>query len=571
MILCIIRILQRWGDTYTYTAVSSLASTPNNIKNISQLIRQSGNGMIRAITLFAFVISGTAAGSCPAVDSVNSFIGTGGIGFGYGGVNPAAQTPNGPMRLGPDTTNTMANVGYRHFSGYNYLDDQIRAFSHTHLVGAGLNDLGNFGIMPVRVHGERGGDDETDLMRAWMGLDNVRDELEQNTRVWWSMFNKSTENASPGQYGVFLERPSVQASLLATGRSTAVHKYVFSPTADANAVFEPAVVLDVCHASHLSDGLLRDQKCDIASLDIGDDLNSFTATVFFSGKFWMYLYGQFESAGMSPKKWITCSNGDGRLGCSSSIRSASTENHFLFSRVSFGPQSSNSPVSVELRVALSFISGEQAKKNFGAIDNSMSFDDLAVATKQVWCNALSFMEIKPLEGDAEILPILMSASYRALMTPTDYTEEGDVYLGLDKNVHNAVTERSTMYPDSSATNGKVMRFYSDFSFWDTFRTLHPWLLLIDESLSVGILRSVSEMTQQQGGFPRWVLANVDISCMIGLHGGAAALEGALVGLGDEFDVRGIQQMLLSQATQVRFCYSKPPAALTFVDIGFLFI
>lgn len=506
--------------------------------------------MLRSISLLSAVLSIAGAEQCPALDNVNSFIGTGGLGFGYGGVNPGAQTPSGPMRLGPDSTNTMANVGYRHFSGYNYLDDQIRMFSHTHTVGAGLNDLGNFGVMPVRVHNGHSSGDETEAMRSWLGLGNVRDSLEQHTRVWWSMFNKTTESASPGRYDVFLETPRAHASMLATGRSTAVHKYTFEADHSGTGVFEPAVVLDVCHASHLSDGLVRDQKCGIASLEISDDLQSFTATVFFSGKFWIYLYGEFGFSGIAPKKWTTCGNGDGQLSCSSDTRSASTENHFLFSRISFGPQPVSSDVVVELRVALSFISGEQAKKNFGAVDTSASFESLVKTTRQTWCDALSHLAITPLDGDLDIVPMLMSANYRVLMTPTDYTEEGGVYLGLDKAVHAVEEERNAMYPESTVSNPKSMQFYSDLSFWDTFRTLHPWILLTDESWAVGILRSVSEMTLQQNAFPKWVLANVDINCMIGLHGGATALEGALVGLDKEFDVYGIQQMLLHQATEV---------------------
>lgn len=31
--------------------------------------------------------------------------------FSIGGVNPGAQMPHGPMRLGPDTTNTLVNIG----------------------------------------------------------------------------------------------------------------------------------------------------------------------------------------------------------------------------------------------------------------------------------------------------------------------------------------------------------------------------------------------------------------------------------------------------------------------------
>jgi predicted alpha-1,2-mannosidase len=530
------------------------------------------------LLLPALLLGGTSAtetgpgATCPAAAAVNGFIGTGGLGFGYGGMNPAALTPGGPMRLGPDSTNTLANVAYRHFSGYNYLDDQIRMFSHTHMVGAGMNDLGNFGVMPVRIFDrhETENENETDTMLHWLQLGQARDKVDQHTRVWWSMFNKSTEWAAPGRYGVYLETPRVQAALLATGRSTAVHRYTFEASADTDTdattttttttatadrtrgMFDPAVVLDVCHLAHIGEGIFRDQKCQVARLEIADDMQSFTASVYDANRLWIHLYGEFGFDGLAAERWDTCSNAAGGLGsidCSSEARSGSTEYGMLFSRVSFGPMSVAKAADVELRVALSFISTEQAKKNFNAIDNSLPYESLVEATQKIWCDALSFLSVVPLEGDTDMAAILLSASYRALMTPADYTEEGGVYLGLDQQIHDVAAERAGMYPDSASVSSKALQYYSDFSFWDTFRTLHPWLLLTDESLAVGILRSVSEMTQAQMAFPKWVLASVDTGTMIGVHGCALALEGALAGLGKEFDVLGIQKMLIGQFTE----------------------
>jgi hypothetical protein len=58
--------------------------------------------------------------NCDAYDKVNCFIASGGLGYGYGGINPGAQLPFSPLRLGPDTTDTVIDISYRHFSGYNY-------------------------------------------------------------------------------------------------------------------------------------------------------------------------------------------------------------------------------------------------------------------------------------------------------------------------------------------------------------------------------------------------------------------------------------------------------------------
>lgn len=41
-------------------------------------------------------------------------------------------------------------LGFYHCGGYYYNDTHIRAFSHTHLVGAGIADFGNLGVTVTR-------------------------------------------------------------------------------------------------------------------------------------------------------------------------------------------------------------------------------------------------------------------------------------------------------------------------------------------------------------------------------------------------------------------------------------
>jgi len=39
---------------------------------------------------------------------------------------------------------------FQHYGGYSDADHFLRAFSHMHLVGAGVLDLGIFGILPQK-------------------------------------------------------------------------------------------------------------------------------------------------------------------------------------------------------------------------------------------------------------------------------------------------------------------------------------------------------------------------------------------------------------------------------------
>ena len=78
------------------------------------------------------------------------FLGTGGFGFGCGSNSPAVQVPFSYVRLGPDTSplEKITYMPFQHFGGYDNSDKAVRAFSHMHLVGAGVIDMGIFGILP---------------------------------------------------------------------------------------------------------------------------------------------------------------------------------------------------------------------------------------------------------------------------------------------------------------------------------------------------------------------------------------------------------------------------------------
>ena len=469
-----------------------------------------------------------------------------GLAFGYGGINPGATYPAGPLRLGPDTSYTVGNADYRHFSGYNYLDDLIRGFSHTHLVGAGMGGLGNFGVMPVRLSKEEADGD----VEGWIDPDP-----EAREKVWWSPMEKASEVASPGQYGVKLTKPNVDVSLIATSRLSAVHEYTFTPTASSSEAYSPAFILDVCHSAQVTAGLHKEHDCRNASITFSSDLSSFRASVLVSRGIRMFLYGEVSLSSGHPAGLSTCSNQDTEhlIRCSRDTTTThSSSNGILFTRLHFQQVEASVTSLLQLRVALSFISEDQAYINLlhSPAASAQDRDVWVEGTRAAWCEALAPLSVHSMEGDDDLDVQLYSALYRSVLTPSDYTEEGGVYQGLDQAVHNVTADRLNLYnTDHTSSSGKTMAYYSDFSFWDTFRTQHPWILLVDEPVAVGVLRSIGEMTQQHNGFPKWVMATVDTGSMVGLHGASTCLEAGLSGLGEEFDLQGIQQMLVHQATE----------------------
>jgi putative alpha-1,2-mannosidase len=112
-------------------------------------------------------------------------IGAGGFGFGCGSNSPAAQVPYSFVRLGPDTAPLLKKeyFKFQHFGGYNTADLYVRAFSHLHLVGAGVLDMGIFGILPMKSH-------------------DKKPTIPGDNKV---LFFKESEFAEPGYYRVDLE------------------------------------------------------------------------------------------------------------------------------------------------------------------------------------------------------------------------------------------------------------------------------------------------------------------------------------------------------------------------------
>jgi len=146
---------------------------------------------MRKFSSIAFMVLCLAMVSCnekPLLEKVNVFNGSSLHGHTY----PGATTPYGLVQLSPDTR----VAGWDASSGYYYADTVILGFSHTHLSGTGVPDLGDFLFTP--------------------GLDEAH-PLE---------FSHKDEKAVPGYYKVRFNE-GIVAELTATPHC-GVHRYSFS-------------------------------------------------------------------------------------------------------------------------------------------------------------------------------------------------------------------------------------------------------------------------------------------------------------------------------------------------------
>lgn len=126
---------------------------------------------------------------------VDPYIGTG----GHGHVFLGANVPFGLVQLGP----TQPIEGWDWCSGYHYDGKVITGFSHTHLAGTGVGDLGDIAILPLA-----------------------------DSKQTQTAFSHSQETVRPGYYSVRLDSPRVIVELTATQR-VGIHRYTFEGQTDS--------------------------------------------------------------------------------------------------------------------------------------------------------------------------------------------------------------------------------------------------------------------------------------------------------------------------------------------------
>ena len=167
------------------------------------------NHFYKVFLLFVFMAS-----SCKKSDQdtasvlhyVDPFIGTGFHGHTF----PGPVMPHGMVQLSPDTRLN----GWDASSGYHHSDNNIYGFSHTHLSGTGIGDMGDILLLPFTG------------------------KLSNKKPI--AHFDKKDEQASVGLYQVFLKNFNVDVSLAVTMR-TGMHRYIFRKAKHKR------VLLDLAH------------------------------------------------------------------------------------------------------------------------------------------------------------------------------------------------------------------------------------------------------------------------------------------------------------------------------------
>ncbi|MDZ7721279.1 MAG: GH92 family glycosyl hydrolase [candidate division KSB1 bacterium] len=358
-----------------------------------------------------------------------------------------------------------------HIAGYLSTDSTIQGFSHTHLSGTGCLGLGHFGVMPGT------------------GQVTAVDE-----RGYKTAFYKESEQAEPGYYRVILEPDSIEAQVTVTTRA-GFHRYRFPNSDSAH------VLIDVTHN-------LADDDPEDATVEIrGENRVDGSLTLpnpFCGGKTAYTLY--FSALTSRPfSRCATWKNADIQFDQKREQgRDIGTMLYFDTSQ----------DKEILIKVGISFVSYEQAHLNVTTEIPDWDFTAVRHKARLTWNEKLDKIKVRGGSEDDRIK--FYTAVYHALLGPYTASDVNGKYRSMDQQVHTA----------------KDHTYYHVFSLWDTFRSEHALLTLIEPQQQNDMIQSLLDKQQQGGWLPKWGFANRYTNCMIADHAVSVISESYLKGIRD---------------------------------------
>lgn len=378
------------------------------------------------------------------VQYVDPFIGTGFHGHTF----PGATRPYAMVQLSPDTH----IMGWDASSGYHYEDQQIYGFSHTHLSGTGIGDLGDILLLP------------------FSGGDSIKPV---------ATFKKETEKATPGYYAVRLDNLGVNVELTSTDR-VGFHRYTFDNPKDRR------VMLDLGHV------LQPNWGHKLVSNDY-QLVNDSTVEGTYKTQGWAHFHSVSYRVTFSEPMTKIYQYIDGKMRSDSLFLKLHSDKDLKFH---YRFKESDKPLLV--KVALSPVDVEGAEKNMEAELPGWDFDQVRAESADIWNKALNKIQIET--NDPVIRKNFYTALYHTMIAPFAYQDVDGRYLGMDKKVHTAA---------AGYTN------YTAFSLWDTFRALHPLMTIINPSLASDMGNALVQGYMEGTILPKWPLASSYTGCMVG--------------------------------------------------------
>lgn len=130
-----------------------------------------------------------------------------------------------------------------------------------------------------------------------------------------------------------------------------------------------------------------------------------------------------------------------------------------------------------VRVGLSFMNSSQACQNAESEIPKFEFEKVKKSAEQQWRKKLDVVKVEAGGIDKDLEIIFWSGFYRTMLSPQDYTNENPLW------------------------NSTEPYFDSFYCIWDSFRSQHPFLTLVDPTEQARMVRALIDIYKHEGKLP----------------------------------------------------------------------
>ncbi|KAL7422033.1 hypothetical protein Q5752_003806 [Cryptotrichosporon argae] len=414
-----------------------------------------------------------------ALHYVNVMLGNGGPEPNLsGGMIPAVAPPFAMTRWTPQT-----RLNYVSMCPYNQTDTRLHGVIGTHQPAVWMGESG-----PVQLAA---------------GVGDVVTDFEARGLP----FGKADEYASANYYANLLDtgRGKLGVELSATERTGHV-RFTFPPGESGYVVVDASrksvITSDPANTTYPSGWVKVDStRNEVVGWNderqdhilVGDDLPATRFKGFFVARF----SAPFARAGTSHLGRLTAET--------------SSAGPVLSAWVGFG----DDVRVVDVRVGVSFISVEQARRNLDLeIPDGQTLEQTSYRTRRAWADKLDGLSVTG--ATPHNLTVLYSGFAHTLVYPYTVTEPTPAGPAYYSGYTDAVV------PGTS---------YSGYSIWDTFRAQTAWLLLVAPERVGEMVQSMLQDYTQGGWLPMWKNV-VETNIMVGTHADAVIAQAMSAGIKD---------------------------------------
>ncbi len=412
--------------------------------------------LLQILLFTSYIVFGQLKNDNDLVKYINPLIGTDSkYELSNGNTYPAIALPWG-MNFWTPQTSTMGN-GWC----YIYTKNKIRGFKETHQPSPWINDYGAFSIFATT------------------------EKLVFNEDKRESWFSHKAEISKPNYYKVYLADYNTTVEITPTERA-ACFRITYPETNNAYLIvdgFFKNSYIKVIPEEHKIIGYSRN-----AAGGVPDNFKNYF--VIYVDKAFEQVYGVENDIIFAGKTEMESKHS------STIIRFKTKANE-----------------QVNLKVASSFISFEQAELNLKREIGNNTFDQIKEKGNTIWNEQLNRIKVEG--ANEKQLETFYTALYRVMLFPRKFYE-------FDKD--NKVVHYSPY-------NGKVLEGYmfTDNGFWDTFRAVFPFFNLMFRELNSEIMAGLVNTYKESGWLPEWASPG-HRDCMVGSNSAAIIADAYLKGI-----------------------------------------